>query len=109
MHNVLREALPGALVAALLGAALPASADTVHLRDGRVVTGEFLGATARTLHMRTRERIRRLELSEVERVELDPRQDEEPVAARSGPVAGQRVTIVGTGPAQAIEREPVTR
>lgn len=97
------------LRAAVVGAALPAGADSIHLRDGRVLTGEFLGATARTLHLRVAERIRRVPIAEVARMDLDPRSEAEPVGAASPSRREERVTIVGTGPAQAIEREPVAR
>ena len=105
MSSVLRAAVLGAV----LCAALPAGADSIHLRDGRVLTGEFLGATARTLHLRVAERIRRVPIAEVARMDLDPRSEAEPVGAASPSRRDERVTIVGTGPAQAIEREPVAR
>jgi len=106
----MQSLLTTAALALALAAALPAAADSVHLRDGRVLTGEFLGATARTLHLRTAGQIRRLSLSDVARLELDARpQEGAPAAAAPPPGQDARVVILGTGAAQVIEVEPVVR
>ena len=87
-----------------LGLATPAlaCADTVALRDGSVISGEFLGATSRSVQIRTGDGIRRLPIADVARVELDPRPEAAPAVAPAD--SDQRVVIVGTGPALSIER-----
>jgi len=92
-----------------LGLATPVMvhADTIALRDGSVIHGEFLGATARSMQVRTRDGIRRLPITDVARIDLDPRPEAEPDSPP--PDTGQRVLIVGTGPEQTIERDPLAR
>ena len=94
-----------ASIAALLvaGASVPAQADTAYLRSGHVLSGTFLGATPRTIHLQTREGLRRLPVSQVSELKLEPRPEVEP-AASAPRDDDRRVVIVGSGRGQSIER-----
>jgi hypothetical protein len=68
------------------------------------VMGEFLGATARSAHLRTADGVERIAVNKIETIRLDhrPKVTEPEVSSRSDRAA-PRAVIVGLGHAQFIE------
>jgi hypothetical protein len=95
--------LYGALAVYLLMSG-SAGADTFVMRDGRSLVGEFLGATARSAHLRTADGVERIAVNKIETIRLDhrPKVTEPEVSSRSDRAA-PRAVIVGLGHAQFIE------
>lgn len=81
------------------------AADTLIMRDGRELTGQFIGSTAQSVHVRTAKGIERFALRDVHTIRLEPRAA---TRERKEPAAGddraQRAIIVGQGQTQSIER-----
>lgn len=95
-------------VAAGLLVALLACADTLTLRNGKVVQGTYLGGTARQIRMAVGDRIETYDVSEVVRLEFEGASKEEaqaPTATPSTPLAAPVRSpigpIQGTQPARA--------
>jgi hypothetical protein len=99
--------MPALAAVLAMGLATQAAADSAHMRNGSVVRGNLLGATARTIHMQTRTGLRRLRVGEVSEIKLEPRE-----AARAPASADRdgerRAVIVGNGKDQSIERVTAT-
>ncbi|MFT5176253.1 MAG: hypothetical protein ACI8W7_004448 [Gammaproteobacteria bacterium] len=80
------------------------AADTFVMRDGRSLVGEFLGATARSAHLRTAKGVERIPTDTIEMIRLErrARTTKRDVSSRSNS-AVPRALIVGRGRAQSIE------
>lgn len=103
-----RTHLLGAACAAMLATGAASATDLVVLRDGRELHGEFIGATGRSVHLRTADGVERRDLSQVASIRLGPREPS-PEPEHAAPHAGDRVIIVGSGPDQSIEQLPAMR
>src|SRR5215475_9378916 len=78
------------LAAAGILLALIAHADTITLKNGRVINGTYLGGTPRQIRVEVGDEIQTLDLSNVQRIEFGSgssarydRQDDRPVLRRS--------------------------
>src|ERR1019366_9214305 len=92
----------------VLGMATAGFADTITLRSGRVVTGTYLGGTARQVRVDTGDQIQTLDVSDITRIEFThapaaqaprPADDDRPVLRRD-------TTILRPDPAPTPDSAP---
>jgi type V secretory pathway adhesin AidA len=89
-------------VLATLCAAIPAAADTLTLKSGRVIDGTYLGGTSRQVRMETGDKIETYDISDVASIKFGPG------APAPAPRAEPAATILRPDPAPAQAPAPRT-
>src|SRR5271157_4449598 len=63
------------------------AADTLTLRDGRVITGTYLGGSPRLVKVEAGDQIQTLDVADIVRVEFDPDRERRDLETRSTPAS----------------------
>src|SRR5882724_6767565 len=69
-------------------------ADTLTLKDGRIVAGTYLGGTSRQVRMEVSDRIESYDVSDVARIEFQPTASPAPQPRETAPPPRDRVRLL---------------
>src|SRR5215470_3191663 len=90
----------------ILSAGTWAVADTLYMKDGRVVNGTYLGGTARQVRMAKGDQVTTYDISDVARIEFQSAPQQASAPAPPPPPREERPRIMRPDPAETVQSAP---